>query len=489
MLSRANGPRIAGLVVFAAALWAQHGGMVGVFFDDGVYVSLARALATGQGYVNGHLPDPFPGVHYPPLYPWALSLLWRLWPEFPANAALFQLFDALCLGLAAWGIAVHARRLPLPPPVRVPLTVAGLVAFPMLAIVGVRFSEPLFLALAVAALLLGERADRSWQVALAAGGVAGLAALTRSIGVAVAAGVVVGYVVRGSPRQALWAAVGAMALLAPWSVWVFQHAAAVPDVLGANYGTYGGELTAAGLGAVFSTHALGVLLPLAGVLLPPLPPLIWYGLAGVLGLLLVWGGIAAWRHAPALVAALVVYVLIAALWPYAPDRFVWAVFPWLLLLLAMGFRAAWRRTGVVPVRMGVAGLTLVVVTAGVIREYGSLSTRRFTQSAVLISVPMRLLSTVVAIETPPDAVIAVADEALMALYSGRRAVPAQLFAWEGRTTRELNPVDTRAALCALGVDFIAVTGPGDGAERIVVGLTPQFRLREGPGLYRLSCDP
>ena len=184
----------------------------------------------------------------------------------------------------------------------------------------------------------------------------------------------------------------------------------------------------------------------------------------------------------------VVYVLIAALWPYAPDRFVWAVFPWLLLLLAMGFRAAWQRTGVVPVRMGVAGLALMVVAVGITREYGSLSTRRFTESAVLISVPMRLLSTVVAIETPPDAVIAVADEALMALYSGRRAVPAQLFAWEGRTTRELNPVDTRAALCALGADFIAVTGPGDGAERNVAGLTPHFRLREGPGLYRLPCD-
>ena len=487
MLSRTGGPRVAGLIVFAAALWAQHGGMVGVFFDDGVYVALARALATGQGYVNGHLPDPFPGVHYPPLYPWALSLLWRVWPEFPANVALFQLFDAACLGLAAWGMAAHARRLPLPPQVRVPLTAAGLVAFPMLAMVGVRFSEPLFLALAAAALLLGERADRSWNVALAAGGVAGLAALTRSIGVAITAGLVIGYLARGSPRQAMWAAVGSTVLLAPWTLWVFRHAEAVPAVLAANYGTYAAELGQAGIGALLTPHALGVLSPLVRVLLPPVSAPIWYPLAAVVGALLAWGGIAGWRHARALVATLVVYVLIAAMWPYAPDRFVWAVFPWVLLLLAMGVRAAWRQADSRLVRGAIGGFAVMLVAVGVVREWRSLSTRRFTESAELISVPMRLLTTVVATETPPDAVIAVADEALMALYTGRRAVPSHLFAWEGRATRDLDPEAARAALCRLGADYIAITGPEGGSAQLVAGLTPLFRLRQGPGIYRLPC--
>ena len=125
---RVSWPAALGLVVFVVALWAQGPTMVGVFYDDGIYVTAAKALAQGLGYHNIHLPGAPPIVHYPPLYPLWLSLLWRLWPQFPANVALFALGDAAFLGLAAWITARHLyRRLPLPAPV-VLLALAALVA-------------------------------------------------------------------------------------------------------------------------------------------------------------------------------------------------------------------------------------------------------------------------------------------------------------------------------------------------------------------------
>src|SRR5947207_1431698 len=82
-----------GVVVFITALWAQPGGLVGGFYDDGIYVSLAKALAEGHGYRNIHLPGAMVSVHYPPLYPVLLAILFRLWPSFPENVVLFQMFD------------------------------------------------------------------------------------------------------------------------------------------------------------------------------------------------------------------------------------------------------------------------------------------------------------------------------------------------------------------------------------------------------------
>ncbi|MGH7751951.1 MAG: hypothetical protein ACREN5_03970, partial [Gemmatimonadales bacterium] len=99
------------LGVFVLVLWVQNDALVGVFYDDGIYVMAGKALAEGHGYRHIHLPDALPGVHHPPLYPLMLALAWRLWPAFPQNLTLFQLMDALCLAGAAWIMASHATRL------------------------------------------------------------------------------------------------------------------------------------------------------------------------------------------------------------------------------------------------------------------------------------------------------------------------------------------------------------------------------------------
>src|SRR3954467_3495538 len=96
-VSRASrlAPFVVAAIVFGVAMWASHPYAVGVFHDDGVYAILARSLATGRGYRYLHLPGAPAATHYPPGYPFFLSLLWRIAPDFPGNVGLLLLANAV----------------------------------------------------------------------------------------------------------------------------------------------------------------------------------------------------------------------------------------------------------------------------------------------------------------------------------------------------------------------------------------------------------
>src|SRR6185436_20890315 len=83
---------------------------VGVAHDDGMYVILGKALATGQGYRWLHVPGAPPATHFPPGYPAVLALLWWMVPSFPANVILFKVLNACLLAVAAGATAVFAER-------------------------------------------------------------------------------------------------------------------------------------------------------------------------------------------------------------------------------------------------------------------------------------------------------------------------------------------------------------------------------------------
>jgi hypothetical protein len=79
-------------------------GVGGIYHDDGVYISTAKALAEGQGYRLINLPHAPVQTRYPILYPALLALIWKLWPSFPDNLLAMQwlalLFGAVTVGLA-----------------------------------------------------------------------------------------------------------------------------------------------------------------------------------------------------------------------------------------------------------------------------------------------------------------------------------------------------------------------------------------------------
>src|SRR5262245_12487243 len=86
---------LAGILVVSASL-RVHTDVCGQCHDDGIYVLTAKALAEGEGYRLTNLPGEPPQTKYPPLYPVLLALLWKLWPDFPANLVLLQGLSIIC---------------------------------------------------------------------------------------------------------------------------------------------------------------------------------------------------------------------------------------------------------------------------------------------------------------------------------------------------------------------------------------------------------
>ena len=476
----------AGLVAAAVAAALMPRALVGVFYDDGIYVALARSLAEGHGYHLLYLPGAPAAVHYPPLYPAFLALLWRVWPSFPDNVVLFRAANALLLGAFTGGCAAYlARRRALPAPAAALLMVVGATAVPLLSVVTVLFAEPLFLVLALGAWWLADAAAgpggrRSLALAIGAGAVAGLAGLTRSIGVAVAGGVVLSLFLARRRREALASAAAALLFLVPWQVWSAVHRSGVPVVLAANYGRYGDLLRQAGWRWVTPDLLWDVLRPLGYLAFAAVRP-VWHPLLGVPALaVLITGGVALARRAPALGWSLALYMVVVLLWPYAPDRFLWAVLPLLVVALAMGGVAVWRAGGErsdawrwALRALAVAGIVPALVgfgryqVTGFVRRWPTVTQRGISGTFERILPWVRSA-------TPENAVLAGEDEALLWLYTGRRAVPSYLWRLEGRHETGFGPDSLRAFLDRSDVSYVIVTGPRSDAAPVIDALRQLF---------------
>ena len=192
-------PLCVGAMVLAVALATMSPWPVGVYYDDGIYLILGKALATGEGYRYLNLPGHPAATHYPPGYPALLALLWIMAPSFPANVAVFKLANAVLLSLAAAGLFVFGRReLQLGTGAAASTILLGCLTVPVLAVTGVLFSEPLFLALLGVALPACERAlreERPRGVVVAAL-LAGATTLVRSLGLPLVGALVAGLLLR-----------------------------------------------------------------------------------------------------------------------------------------------------------------------------------------------------------------------------------------------------------------------------------------------------
>lgn len=209
--------------------------------------------------------------------------------------------------------------------------------------------------------------------------------------------------------------------------------------------------------------------------------------------IMAWGAVAVSRKAPALIATLGLYLLTVSLWPFAPDRFVWIVVPWLALVAAAGCRQAWSRG-----RWGrvlVAAASVAVAIGYLPREARSLVERRFTLRGLAMSQPFQMLSASVAQETPAGAVIASENEPLLYLYAARRTAPSHLFRWQGLSTAPLPAAERIAYWCEAGVTHLVVTAPLDPTGAVALELSSHadssavrlFQVPDGPGLYRFRC--
>ena len=448
-------PLLVGAAVLAVGTALVDGLPVGVTNDDGMYVILAKSLATGHGYRWLNLPGTPAATHFPPGYPAVLALLWLLAPAFPANVVLFKLANALFMAVAAAASFSLARqRLAMSDAAAAAVTLGATLGIPMLTLSTIVMSEALFLALLVPTLLLAERvcqAEGKLRDIIMLALLAAAATLVRTHGVALVAAILLLLVLRRRYREAALVSGVVVAALAPWQLWVSMHSSAVPNAMRGNYESYGAWL-AAGFRADGATLVVRTLERTTTELASMFATIVAPSLPGALRLIALAALLASfaagarelWRRAPVTAACLGVYAAIVIVWPFSPTRFVWGVWPIVMLLPALAARRAlaWRPTSPAGRTLRIAALGCSLLLACGYATYNLRGYRHQWWASIPRSVSSadRQLIVWVGTHAPRDAVVATEVESAVYLYTGRKSVPVSTFTvqeyFTPRTPRE-----------------------------------------------------
>jgi hypothetical protein len=446
----------------------------GTFHDDGIYLVTAKALAEDQGYRIVSLPGEPPQTKYPILFPWLLSLVWRLDPSFPANLPWLRLVPLLatlawlCL---SWPLLRRLGASTAQASAIVLLTaISPWVAFLSTALM----SETVFALFLTAGLLMITRAcqENGRRIdPFIAGFLFGAAALTRIAGIAPAAAAVAVFLGARRWLSAVQCLFGSAVVIVPWFWWVSGQPTAAVDAYysAANYAswnivtsyTWPEKVSVlvrnAGFASLAFTEIWGLRVPYA------VPSL----LVAVTALTIMCCGLWRTRREPVAIAMLA-YCAIHAAWVWPPLRFAVPVTP---LMLWFAFQGAGK-----PRRFGWAA-AMVLFVAGGLQLCATVAQAR--EKGVVYPVSNaenwddteRLLKWI-SRETPADATLTGHLDAMYYLFTGRKAArafstdPYLLFYDAGR--RSENPLGTvddfRSRLLTMKADYVIVTAPSRSGE-------------------------
>lgn len=463
------------LAVAAIAVWAQSAALVGVNYDDGIYALLARSIADGEGYRLGFVPGSIPGVKYPPLYPASLALFWAVGSSPGSTLWAMKMANGLYLGLAAGAfVLLLSRRRVLELPLAVLVVLASFASGFMMLTASAVLSEPLYLVVVFSALLVCDEigSEPTLRRVLAIGVLAALAALTRSVGISLVGAAFVGVAARTGWRRALPALGASALLLLPWALFTLTRSSQIPEPLVPRYGAYvqlylatlGGSPTIA---LEIALTNLNAILETAGAnLVPGIPEVLRTPIGGLIFALALLGSAAARRKAPTLVAYHWIYLALITVWAFPPFRFLFVLLPVTLALATVALREVVMKVRKAPEgsfpasRLGTA-VALALGAAFFLnlayRDARALN-RRVWEAALLAksAVSQEVVDWVEA-NTAPDAVIAYEFEPLIALHTGRRAVPNNyepVHVWYRATETPLEPL--ARLLREMSVDVLAV---------------------------------
>lgn len=467
---------------------------VGAYQDDAIYTVLAKALATGEGYRMLNLPGAPHATHYPPAYPFFLSLLWRVSPSFPDNIVLFKFANALWLGLTALGTYIFARTCLQWTRLGAALgALAGTLAIVVLLVTGVVLSEPMFMAFLFAAVLLSERAveDKSLTSAALAGLAGGALTLVRTMGIAIVPATLIIMISRRNYRGALVMVAAAAVFLVPWNLWLNAWQHEIPPVLMGKYGAYGPWLADGFqqggapfvrdviIANVMSVHRF------LGYFFAPVSAAGARTAAYVGVLCLTGAGLSILaRRSPVALLFLMGYAAITLIWPFDPDRFVIGVWPLFTLCLLAGVRAIWTWKPDQAVLRG-GRIVMLAATVALMTGFLSFNVRGYRHqfwASIQRDAGRRAkpMAEWIASNTAPSDVVMTDDDVLIYLYTGRQAAPTSTFLPRERLhplTHEDNVAAVRAMVDAYAPRyFITTSEPGRrAADALSIGQQPILR--------------
>jgi hypothetical protein len=375
-------------------------GRLGEYHDDAIYVTTAKALATGQGYRIISLPFEPAQTKYPPFYPFLLSLIWRVYPQFPQNLIWMMLLSVVAtlsfLGLT-FGYLVR-QGYSTPWQALIVVTLAAINWRTLTLATGI-YSEMVYGALSVAALYIAdahEKDQKSWPNRVLLGALLGLAFLTRSSGIALLISVGAYYLIRKQPRKA-FVSVGVGGLFVfGWVGWCFINKTRSDAVNVAYYTSYFGHFSqvVSDLGMMnhtsWPTTLLGIVGRNALMLIVISIPVVCLGIPYEwilpFGFTLMFFAAGFYRrisHGLRLLHVyLICYLALHLFWlpNVTYDRFLIPLLPFLLLILVSEFaaltlllRKEWStgREAAKKVSVGLIGLAMIAAAGTTLYSYGS----------------------------------------------------------------------------------------------------------------------
>lgn len=447
------------LFIYAAVVaWLRPAANFGNLQDDALYFALGKALATGRGYMLATFPGGLTALKCPALYPWLLSWVWRLDPNFPGNVSPAI---ALSIAFGCWFLVacwlVGKKTLGLGSVWALVLTAFCAFNFFTLFLGGSVLTDLPFAALALTAALCADTAIEPkghWGWMVAAGVLAGLATGLRTVGVTVVGGIVLVALLRRRYRSAILMCVVGGGLALPWVLPSFlriftAHSHSAEGPLGwrqtiALYSSYmdlwrNSVPNLATQINVLRKNILSALLEPGIFLLFPLAKgsaLLSVALGSVVSIG-AWTGIlyhlrrAGWK---AIHAISLLYLAMVLPYPFPPQRFMVLLLPLLfggLLVVTreIGRSAMPALRGPAPVakRVAAAGFLAGVLTVGVPAVANAAFATPRTLSAHMawqrsLLQQQRQAYRWIGNHTAPQAVFVAYDDILLSLYTGRQAI-------------------------------------------------------------------
>jgi len=223
-------------LLFTAVYLLRLDKVFGMMLDDAWYLVLAKSLATGQGYTLINSPTPGIVPIYPPAFPFLLSLLYRLFPQFPENLWLLKSLSVVAMfgaGLAIYSYFTRERNLT---PILALSIAAASVFCPSLVFLATSavMSECLFLLCLVLTVMLIERGVRHGlqelnktaiiRYLLPGAFFSAVAFLTRSAAIALLAAVVLYLLKKRLLKPAIIFVVVVAVIAGPWMIYSRMHA-------------------------------------------------------------------------------------------------------------------------------------------------------------------------------------------------------------------------------------------------------------------------